>query len=64
MLHNLAQEYSDDGVSQTIRTVDPLYQKVIGQQLTTSFYDRKLLNLAYCSGMHAYKRGPAFILSK
>ena len=36
----------------TVRTLDPLMERVIGQRQELSFYDVKLANKAYCDGMH------------
>ncbi|XP_014665613.1 PREDICTED: blastula protease 10-like [Priapulus caudatus] len=34
----------------TIKTIDPLMQTRIGQRVKLSFYDVKIMNLAYCNG--------------
>ena len=41
----------------SLRTVDPLYQGVIGQRVALSFHDRKVINRAYCSGQWCAEGG-------
>ena len=36
----------------TIESVNPLYQKTMGQRIAISFNDAKIINRAYCSGKH------------
>jgi astacin len=54
LMHFPGKIFSING-SDTIQTVDPLYQRTIGQRVQLSFLDTKLLNLMYCQGACAGK---------
>ena len=43
---------SRDGRSNTLETVDPMYQHNIGQRVGLSFLTSKLINFAYCNGKY------------
>ena len=49
------QAYSANDLN-TVETVDPRYQRTIGQRVELSFLDSYLVNLAYCSGQCATVR--------
>ena len=46
-----AQQFAS-GAGYTILPYDPLYLKVIGQQVEWSFLDTKAINSLYCNGLY------------
>ncbi|ESO86005.1 hypothetical protein LOTGIDRAFT_167509 [Lottia gigantea] len=49
IMHYKSTEYSYNDQVMTIKTIDPLLQRVLGQRVELSFFDTKLANLAYCN---------------
>jgi len=52
MRFSYLQVGSKNGRSNTLETVDPLYQHNIGQRVGLSFLTSKLINFAYCNGKY------------
>uniref|UniRef100_A0A915IS61 Metalloendopeptidase n=1 Tax=Romanomermis culicivorax TaxID=13658 RepID=A0A915IS61_ROMCU len=48
VMHYDSTSFSFDGQSDTIETLQPSYQRTIGQREHPSFYDVKIMNEAYC----------------
>ena len=50
------QDGSSNG-GNVMETVDPLYQKSMGQKVGMSYYDALTINMAYCKGkLNNYRR--------
>ena len=47
----MAKEYYDEGPD-FFTPLDPSLKSVMGQRMELSFYDVKIINLVYCSGMY------------
>ena len=45
-----SQAYTTDANHETISAIDPMHTKTMGQRVTASFLDTKLVNRAYCEG--------------
>jgi len=52
MVHCCAQVGADKSNVNTIETKDVQLQRNIGQRDALSFFDAKVINLAYCKGTH------------